>query len=135
MPLLISNLGTRMLLQALAVFFAGVLPLGAQGIPPNPTPVQANPSPLADTAALSREALVWLAQPIQINTTNPPGNEQAAAKYVAAVLEKEGITPEVLEVAPGRRAVVARLRSSAISDPSRALLLVAHMDVVVADLG
>ena len=131
--MLISNRGTRMLLQAVTIFFAGVLPLAAQGIPPNPTPVQANPSPLADTAALSREALVWLAQLIQINTTNPPGNEQAAAKYVAGVLEKDGITPEVLEVAPGRGAVVARLRSSAISDPSRALLLVAHMDVVGAD--
>src|SRR5258708_38139048 len=133
MALLISNRGTRMLLQAVTIFFAGVLPLAAQGIPPNPTPVQANPSPLADTAALSREALVWLAQLIQINTTNPPGNEQAAAKYVAGVLEKDGITPELLEVAPGRSAVVARLRSSAISDPSRALLLVAHMDVVGAD--
>src|ERR1700732_1022183 len=133
MALLISNRGTRTLLQAVTIFFAGVLPLAAQGIPPNPTPVQANPSPLADTAALSREALVWLAQLIQINTTNPPGNEQAAAKYVAGILEKEGITPEVLEVAPGRSAVVARLRSSAISDPSRALLLVAHMDVVGAE--
>src|SRR5258708_4192229 len=133
MALLISNRGTRMLLQAVTIFFAGVLPLAAQGIPQNPTPVRSHPSPLADPAALSREALVWLAQLIQINTTNPPGNEQAAAKYVAAVLEKEGITPEVLEVAPGRGAVVARLRSSAISDPSRALLLVAHMDVVGAD--
>src|SRR5258708_4975773 len=133
MALLISNRGTRMLLQAVTIFFAGVLPVAAQGIPQNPTPVRSHPSPLADPAALSREALVWLAQLIQINTTNPPGNEQAAAKYVAAVLEKEGITPEVLEVAPGRGAVVARLRSSAISDPSRALLLVAHMDVVGAD--
>src|SRR5258708_36042066 len=111
MALLISNRGTRMLLQAVTIFFAGVRPLAAQGIPPTPTPVQANPSPLADTAALSRESLVWLAQLIQINTTNPPGNEQAAAKYVAAVLEKEGITPEVLEVAPGDRKST-RLNSS-----------------------
>src|SRR5258708_23107272 len=112
MALLISNRGTRMLLQAVTIFFAGVLPLAAQGIPPSPTPVQANPSPLADTAALSREALVWLAQLIQINTTNPPGNEQAAAKYVGAVLEKERITPQVLEGAPARRAVLARARTS-----------------------
>ena len=133
MALLISNRRTRALLQPAIIFFAAVLPLAAQGIPPNPAPAQANRSPLADTAALSREALVWLAQLIQINTTNPPGNEQAAAKYVAGILEKEGITPEVLEVAPGRSAVVARLRSSAISDPSRALLLVAHMDVVGAE--
>jgi acetylornithine deacetylase/succinyl-diaminopimelate desuccinylase-like protein len=133
MALLISNRGMRILLQAATIFFAAVLPLAAQGIPPNPPQTQAAPSAVADTAALSREALVWLAQLIQINTTNPPGNEQAAAKYVAGVLEKEGITPELLEVAPGRSAVVARLRSSAISDPSRALLLVAHMDVVGAE--
>jgi acetylornithine deacetylase/succinyl-diaminopimelate desuccinylase-like protein len=131
--LLILNRGTRLLLQAIAIFLAPILPLSAQGIPPNPPPRQAAPSPVPDTAALSREALVWLAQLIQINTTNPPGNEQAAAKYVAGILEKEGITPELLEVAPGRSAVVARLRSSAISDPSRALLLVAHMDVVGAE--
>jgi acetylornithine deacetylase/succinyl-diaminopimelate desuccinylase-like protein len=131
--LLISNRGRRISVQGAMIFFAAVLSLAAQGIPPNPVPAQANPSPFADTAALSREALVWLAQLIQINTTNPPGNEAAAAKYIAGILEKEGITPEVLEVAPGRGAVVARLRSSAISDPSRAVLLVAHMDVVGAE--
>ena len=133
MPLLISNRGTRTLLQMATIFLAPVLPLAAQGIPPKPTSIQSTASPATDTGALSREALVWLAQLIQINTTNPPGNEQAAAKYVAGILEKAGITPEVLEVAPGRSAVVARLRSSAISDPSRALLLVAHMDVVGAE--
>jgi acetylornithine deacetylase/succinyl-diaminopimelate desuccinylase-like protein len=131
--LLILNRRTCTLLQAIAIFLASVLPLAAQGIPPNPPPRQAASFPAPDTAALSREALVWLAQLIQINTTNPPGNEQAAAKYVAGILEKEGITPEILEVAPGRSAVVARLRNSAISDPSRALLLVAHMDVVGAE--
>src|SRR5215469_10018644 len=34
---------------------------------------------------------------------------------------------------PGRQAVVARLRSNVIADPSRALLLVAHLDVVGVD--
>src|ERR1700756_4738098 len=125
----------RCFLQASAIFLVPVLPVAAQGIPPNPPRPQpaASAAPAPDTAALSREALVWLAQLIQINTTNPPGNEQAAAKYVAGVLQKEGITPELREVAPGRSAVVARLRNSAISDPSRALLLVAHMDVVGAE--
>ena len=132
MALLISNRKTRVLLQGV-IFLVSGLPLAAQGIPPNPPPAQSASAHSADTAALSREALVWLAQLIQINTTNPPGNEQAAAKYIAGILEKEGITPELLEVAPGRSALVARLRSSAISDPSRALLLVAHMDVVGAE--
>ena len=106
------------------------LPLAAQGIPQAATVASTNGSPLADTSALSREAMVWLMQLIQINTTNPPGNELPAAKFVAGILEKEGITPELIEMGPGRSAVVARLRSSAVADPSRALLLVAHLDVV-----
>jgi acetylornithine deacetylase/succinyl-diaminopimelate desuccinylase-like protein len=67
---------------------------------------------------------------IRINTSNPPGNEQLAAKYVAGVLQKEGIKPEILDLAPGRSAVVARLRSSVVPDPAKALLLVAHLDTV-----
>src|SRR4051812_21229792 len=107
----------RRFLQVSAILLAPVLPVSAQGIPPNPPRPQAPASPAPDTAALSREALVWLAQLIQINTTNPPGNEQMAAKYIAGILEKEGIPSELLELAPGRSALVARLRSSAISDP------------------
>ena len=114
-------------------FFATATPLLAQGIPQGSPSTPTSTSAIGDAAGLAREANVWLAQLIRIDTTNPPGNEQAAAKYVAEILEKEGITPEILEVMPGRSAVVARLRSSAISDPSRALLLVAHLDVVGAD--
>jgi acetylornithine deacetylase/succinyl-diaminopimelate desuccinylase-like protein len=99
----------------------------AMGIPDN------NTSLVGDTSALAREAQDWLVELIKINTTNPPGNEQQAAMYVAGILTKEGITPEVLELTPGRSAVVARLRSSAVPDPSKALLLVAHMDVVGVD--
>jgi len=96
------------------------------GIPPSQVLV-------GDTSGLAREAQDWLVELVKINTTNPPGNEQAAAKYIAGILTREGITPELLDVAPGRSAVVARLRSSAVPDPSKALLLVAHMDVVGVD--
>ena len=88
---------------------------------------------VGETAPLAREAQDWLVELIKINTTNPPGNEQAAAKYIASILAKEGITAELLDLAPGRSALVARLRSSAVPDPSKALLLVAHMDVVGVD--
>jgi acetylornithine deacetylase/succinyl-diaminopimelate desuccinylase-like protein len=98
----------------------------AMGIPPSQSLVR-------NTSGLAREAQGWLVELVKINTTNPPGNEQAAAKYVAGILTKEGITPEFLDVAPGRSALVARLRSSAVADPSKALLLVAHMDVVGVD--
>ena len=98
----------------------------AMGIPESPNLV-------GDTTALAGEAQRWLADLIKINTTNPPGNEQAAAKYIGGVLAKEGIPFEILDLAPGRSAIVARLRSSAVPDPSKALLLVAHMDVVGVD--
>ena len=46
------------------------------------------------------------------------------------LLTKEGIPNEILEITPTRSMVVARLNASAMSDPSRALLLLAHLDVV-----
>src|ERR1700674_5250929 len=109
------------------------IPVAAQVSPAAPPGIPMNPSPIGDTSAIAKEAQGWLADLVRINTSNPPGNELAAAKYVAGILEKEGITPEILEVTPGRSAVVARLRSSAMADPSKALLLVAHMDVVPVD--
>ena len=88
---------------------------------------------VGETRPLANEAARWLGDLVRINTTNPPGNEQTAARYIAAVLQKEGIAPEILDIAPGRSAVVARLRSRAVADPSRALLLLAHLDVVGVD--
>jgi acetylornithine deacetylase/succinyl-diaminopimelate desuccinylase-like protein len=90
-------------------------------------PPQGNPSSLG---TLPDEAFAWLEGLIRINTTNPPGNELAAANYLAAILEKEGIAHEVLEINPGRGIVIGRLSSSAIPDPSKSLLLLAHLDVV-----
>ena len=105
----------------------------AQGIP-QPAPASAvSAPPQSDPLPIAREARVWLADLIKINTSNPPGNENLAAMYVSNLLQKEGIKPEILDVGPGRSAVVARLRSSVVPDPSKALLLVAHMDVVPVD--
>lgn len=112
---------------------AASLPVAAQAPSTAMPTVQSTRSPVGDTTALAKEAEGWLADLIRIDTTNPPGNEQAAAKYIAGILTKEGFTPELLDLAPGRSALVARLRSAAMPDPSRALLLVAHMDVVGVD--
>jgi acetylornithine deacetylase/succinyl-diaminopimelate desuccinylase-like protein len=108
-------------------------PLAAQVAPPPTNNLPASQSPVGDLTSLTADAKIWLQDLIRINTTNPPGNEQAAAKYIIAALRKEGIAAEELPTAPGRTSVVARLRSSAVADPSRALLLVAHMDVVGVD--
>ena len=109
------------------VLLATLVLVGAAG----PVLAQEQP-PKADLAKLADEAAEWLAGLIRLNTTNPPGNELVAARYLAAILEKEGIPAEVLESAPGRGVVIARLRASAVPDPSRALLLLGHIDVVGA---
>jgi acetylornithine deacetylase/succinyl-diaminopimelate desuccinylase-like protein len=120
---------------SVALIFAASLPLMAQvpsAVAPG-LPIPANTPKPQEAPSLANDAVGWLADLVRINTTNPPGNELAAAKYVAAILEKEGISPEILELTPGRSAVIARVRSTAMADPSRALLLVAHMDVVGVD--
>jgi len=110
----------------LCVLVAVLLPGVARG---QAAPV-APPQGSVDIAALSQEALGWLQALIRINTTNPPGNELAAANYIAGILEKEGIKHEVIEISPGRGVVIGRLGNAPFPDPARALLLLAHLDVV-----
>ena len=86
-----------------------------------------------DLSKLADEAQVWLGDLVRINTVNPPGNEAAVAKYISAIFQKEGISNEVIEMAPGRSIVVARLQAGPLPDPSNALLLVAHQDTVGVD--
>ena len=81
-------------------------------------------------AALEAEALCLLRQYVQIDTTNPPGNELSTARFLAAFLAGEGIEATLFESAPGRANLYARLRGDG---SRRALMLVHHMDVVPAD--
>ncbi|MEM2917788.1 MAG: M20/M25/M40 family metallo-hydrolase [Candidatus Bathyarchaeia archaeon] len=76
------------------------------------------------------EITTLLSDLIRINTTNPPGNETQAAKYLAETLEKEGFKCEVLESAPGRGNIITRLKGTG-EKPS--LLLLSHLDVVAAN--
>ncbi|MGQ9538939.1 MAG: M20/M25/M40 family metallo-hydrolase [Candidatus Bathycorpusculaceae bacterium] len=79
---------------------------------------------------IEEEVATLLSDLIRINTTNPPGNETQAAKYLAETLEKEGFKCEVLESAPGRGNVITRLKGTG-EKPS--LLLLSHLDVVAAN--
>jgi len=76
------------------------------------------------------EVTRFLSDLIRINTTNPPGNETAAAKYLAEHLGKEGFECELFESAPERGSVITRLKGTG-EKPS--LLLLSHLDVVAAD--
>jgi acetylornithine deacetylase/succinyl-diaminopimelate desuccinylase-like protein len=109
-----------------AVSFAVLLVLhGAVAAAPKP--------PAVDFEKLAQEAQQWLVALLRVNTVNPPGHELATARLLAGILEGEGLRPEVIETAPGRGAVVARLQADALPDPSRAVLLLGHMDVVGVD--
>jgi acetylornithine deacetylase/succinyl-diaminopimelate desuccinylase-like protein len=96
-------------------------------------PAQAVPSGGFDLPRLESEAILWLQGLIRINTVNPPGNELAAAKYLAGILQKEGINAQILESAPGRGILIARLSATALPNSSRALLLVSHLDTAGVD--
>ena len=84
-----------------------------------------------DWRAVHAEALDILRRYIRIDTSNPPGNEAPAARFLGAILEAEGIDCDYVETHPNREFVMARLRG----DGSRggALLLGNHLDVVPAE--
>ncbi len=66
---------------------------------------------------------------IRFDTSNPPGNELPAVRYIEKLLKDEGIETAVVESEPGRANIVARLRGSG---KAPALMLSAHLDVVPA---
>lgn len=121
--------------RAIRGLFAVLIGALAASVAPAQTPTQApQPSPPpVNLTQIQNEAVSWLENLIRINTTNPPGNELAAAKYLASVLTQDGIPSETFPTAPGRGFLVARLQASALPDPSRALLLMGHLDVVGVD--
>ena len=67
---------------------------------------------------------------LRINTTNPPGNETAGARFLAEVLNGDGIPSETAESAPGRGNLVARLEGDGSLG---GIVLHHHIDVVYAD--
>lgn len=79
---------------------------------------------------VEREVTNLLSDLIRINTTNPPGNETEAAKYLAETLEKEGFKCELFESTPGRGSIITRIKGTG-EKPN--LLLLSHLDVVAAN--
>ncbi|MCX8153520.1 MAG: M20/M25/M40 family metallo-hydrolase [Candidatus Bathyarchaeota archaeon] len=79
---------------------------------------------------IEEEITDLLSNLIRINTTNPPGNESTAAKYISKQFKRDGFKCELLESAPKRGNIVTRLKGTG-EKPS--LLLLSHLDVVAAD--
>src|SRR6516225_2166476 len=64
---------------------------------------------------------------IQIDTSNPPGNETKAVEYLKKVFDAEGIPSQIFALDPMRANIVARLKGNGSKRP---LLILAHLDVV-----
>src|SRR5262249_5438544 len=93
-----------------------------------PAPAVAPP----DAGEYEDMAVELLRQYLQVDTTNPPGNELRAARFYKDVLDREGISVEIDEFAPGRANLLATLKGRGARRP---LILANHMDVVPADAG
>jgi acetylornithine deacetylase/succinyl-diaminopimelate desuccinylase-like protein len=80
-----------------------------------------------DWHGIKDEATEILSNYISINTTNPPGNEIEAARYLEGILRHEGIEATVYEVAPRRANLMAVVPGETRGN---SLILLNHMDVV-----
>ncbi len=80
--------------------------------------------------SLRGEAAELLSRLIQVDTTNPPGNETAAAELLREYLEANGVACELYARVPERASLVARIRGTG-DGPT--LLFLSHTDVVLAD--
>jgi acetylornithine deacetylase/succinyl-diaminopimelate desuccinylase-like protein len=82
------------------------------------------------TISVRDEVTELLQELIRVDTTNPPGNETAAAELLRAYLEESGAECELYARVPERANLVARLPGRG-DGPS--LLFLSHTDVVLAD--
>lgn len=64
---------------------------------------------------------------VQIDTSNPPGNETKAAEYLKRVFDTEGIPAQIFAQDPARANIVARLKGNGSKRP---ILILGHTDVV-----
>ena len=80
--------------------------------------------------AIQTEAHTLLLDYLKLDTTNPPGNEIAAAKFFAAICQREGIEHKVFEPFPGRGTFWARVKGDGSQRP---IILLNHSDVVPHD--
>lgn len=86
-------------------------------------------------AAIKDKAVALLQALIQLDTSNPPGNELVAAQFIARELARAGIKPLVLKSDKKRGNVIARLPATPEPGTKQpgALLLYGHLDVVPAE--
>ncbi len=74
----------------------------------------------------------WMQEYLQIDTTNPPGNEARATAWMKRILDAEGIENRVFEIVPGRANLWAKVPATVVPR-KRPIILLNHTDVVTSD--
>src|SRR5678815_2501592 len=75
-------------------------------------------------------AVDLMQQYLRVNTSNPPGNEIEAARFLKKIFDQHGIENEIFEYKPGRANIIARLKGNGSKRP---IILLSHTDVVTAE--
>jgi len=83
-----------------------------------------------DWSKINDEALRHFQTLVQIDSTDPPGNETRVAEYVKKTLEAEGIPVMMVASDPARANIIARLKGNGSKRP---LLIMGHSDTVRVD--
>ncbi|MFZ0887742.1 MAG: M20/M25/M40 family metallo-hydrolase [Candidatus Binataceae bacterium] len=122
-----AAIGVAALLCAAAYPAQAAEPVAAAA---KPAPAHPVPKPI-DYAKLTAEATELLSKYIQIDTTNPPGNELPAARMLRERFLADGIPATIWEAQPGRAVIAARLHG--IGKHNKSIVLLSHMDVVPAE--
>jgi len=139
----ILNRGCRSIAISAACLLASfALSPSALAASPSPTPnsllpgesrgvSEAPPPQPINWDRVTQEATDLLSKYIQMNTTNPPGNEIEAARLLREKFLTDGIPATTWEPEKGRGIVAARLRG--IGKHTKSIILLSHMDVVPAN--
>ncbi|MGE0638745.1 MAG: M20/M25/M40 family metallo-hydrolase [Thermoanaerobaculia bacterium] len=95
--------------------------------------------PAALAAAAPSPESRWLQQYLRFDSSNPPGNEAAAAEWLAARFAERSIAAEILTSPAGRANLVALLPANSTTPPTggiaasrERIVLLHHIDVVPA---
>jgi len=89
--------------------------------------VNAQQTYLIDWDEVGAESIDHLVELIQIDSSNPPGNETDVANYLQAELAEEGLQSELYALEEPRANLVSRINGNGSKRP---ILLMGHTDVV-----
>ena len=76
---------------------------------------------------IEQRALAWFKELLQIDTSNPPGNEKAAIDHIASIVSSFGLKPQIIAKDPNRPNLFVSV-DGAEAGPK--ILLSSHIDVV-----